>query len=119
MDVTSSVLVALYVALIALCGTGVWGIVVLARTAKSTQRLVEDLDHRLPPLIDKASATLDSINDEMVRVDGLVTTLEEVSDKVTHTTRTASEFVNGPVAAMAGLGDRARKFFSILTGKRL
>ncbi len=118
MDVRAALLVALYVVLIALSGTGIWALVVVSRAALSAQRLVEDLGVSLPPLVDKASATLDYFNAEMVRVDGLVTQLEEVSDRVTSTTRAASEIVGAPAAAVAGLGDRARRFFSVLVGKR-
>jgi hypothetical protein len=55
----------------------------------------------------------------MARVDEIVAQLEEVSDRVTFTTRAASEMVNAPVAAVVGLGDRARRFFSVLLGRRL
>ncbi|MDO8915460.1 MAG: hypothetical protein Q7W16_05190 [Coriobacteriia bacterium] len=119
MDARQVLEAGLYVVLIALCATGIWALTVVARTARSAARLFEDLDAKLPPLIDKASTTLDEINVEVVRVDGLVTQLEEVSDRVTSTTRAASEIVGAPAAAVAGLGDRARRFFSILTGRRL
>ena len=119
MDAGYYVLLVLYVVLIALSGTGIWALVAVGRAARSTQRLADDLDADLVPLVQKANATLDTVNSEMVRVDGLVTQLEEVSDKVTSTTRAASEMVNAPVAAFMGLGGRARRFFSVLTGKRL
>jgi len=111
--------IVLYVVLIALSGTGIWALVVMVRTARSTARLVEDLDAKLPPLIDKASATLDAVNLEVARVDDIVAQIEEVSDKVSSTTRAASEIVGAPAAAVAGLGARARRFFSVLTGRRL
>jgi ABC-type transporter Mla subunit MlaD len=111
--------IVLYAVLIALCATAIWALVVVVGTARSTKRLVEDLDAHLPPLIEKANGTLDSVNMEMARVDDIVTQLEEVSDKVTSTTRVASEIVNAPAAAVAGLGGGLRKFFSVLTGRRL
>ncbi len=116
---TSGLLIALYATLTALAGVGIWALFVLVRTAEATRSLVRHLDAGLPPLIAKASATLDTVNVEMVRVDGLVTQLEEVSDKVTSTTRAASEIVGAPAAAVAGLSQRARRFFSVLTGRRL
>lgn len=119
MDARQVLEIGLYVVLIALCLVGIWALVVVARAARSMTRLAEDLDAKLPPLIDKASATLDEIDVEMVRVDGLVTQLEAVSDRVTSTTRVASEIVGAPAAVVAGLGDRARRFLSILTGRRL
>jgi hypothetical protein len=119
MDARQLLGIGLYVVLIALCLTGIWALVAVVRAARSTTRLLDHLDVKLPPLIDKASVTLDEVNIEMARVDGLVTQLEEVSDRVTSTTRAASEIVGAPAAAVAGLGDRARRFFSILTGRRL
>ena len=119
MDVSAILLTVLYVVLIALSGTAIWALVVVVRTAVSTRLLVEDLSATLPPLIGKASATLDAVNAEVSRVDGIVTQFEEVSDRVSSTTRAASEIVGAPVAAVVGLGDRARRFFSVLTGRRL
>jgi ABC-type transporter Mla subunit MlaD len=118
-DVGGILLIVLYAALIVLSATGVWALIVVVSTARSTRRLVEDLGERLPPLIEKAGATLDSLDAEMARVDEIVAQLEEVSDRVTFTTRAASEMVNAPVAAVVGLGDRARRFFSVLLGRRL
>jgi hypothetical protein len=118
-DVGGVLTIVLYVALIVMSATAVWALVVVASTARSTRRLVDDLSGSLPPLIEKASATLDSLDAEMARVDEIVTQIEEVSDRVSFTTRAASEIVNAPVAAVVGLGDRARRFFSILVGRRL
>lgn len=119
MDAREVLQIVLFVVLIALCATGIWALTVVVRTARSTTRLVEDLDAKLPPLIDKASATLDSVNAEVARMDDLVAQIEEVSDKVSSTTRAASEIVGAPAAAVAGLGDRLRRFFSVMTGRRL
>lgn len=118
MDARSVLQIVLYAVLIALSGTAIWALVVVVGTARSTRRLVEDLDEKLPPLIDKADGTLDSVNAEMARVDDIVTQLEEVSDRVSSTTRVASEIVNAPAAAVAGLGGGLRRFFSVLTGRR-
>lgn len=119
MDAHSVLLALVYIALIALCGTAIWALVVLVRTARSTDRLVRDLDARVLPLIDKASVTVDALNMEIVRVDGIVTQLEEVSGRVSSTTRAASELVSAPAAAVAGMGERARRVFSILLGRRV
>lgn len=119
MDAPQVLQIVLYVALIVLCGMAMWALVIVVRTARSTTKLVEDLDAKLPPLIDKASATLDSVNAEVARVDELVAQIEEVSDNITSTTRAASEIVGAPAAAVAGLGEKARRFFSVLTGRRL
>ena len=117
MDARAVLQIVLYVALVALSGTAIWALVVIAGAAKSTRHLAETLDAKLPPLIDHANGTLESVDAEMVRVDDIVAQLEDVSDRVSSTTRVASEIVNAPVAAVAGLGDGLRKFFTVLTGR--
>jgi len=119
MDAPQVLQILLYIALLALCGTAIWALVVVMRAARSTTKLADDLDAKLPPLIDKASLTLDAVNAEVARVDDLVAQIEEVSDNISSTTRAASEIVGAPAAAVAGLGDRARRFFSVLVGRRL
>jgi hypothetical protein len=119
LDVGGILLIVLYVALIVLSATGVWALIDIVSTARSTRRLVQELGETLPPLIAKAGRTLDALDVEMARVDEIVAQLEEVSDRVSSTTRAASDIVNAPVAAVVGLGDRARRFFSVLLGRRL
>jgi hypothetical protein len=119
LDARTGLLIALYVVLIVLCGTGIWALVRIVRAADATRRLAEDLDGRLIPLIEKASMTVDSLNVELERVDGIVAQLEEVSDTVSSTTRAAQGVMNAPVAAIVGLSERARRFTSILFGRRV
>jgi uncharacterized protein YoxC len=111
--------IVLDVVLIALCGVAAWGIVEIVGAARSMRRLAEDLNSLLPPLIDRVTTTLDSVNAELARVDGVVTQLEEVSDRVNSTTRAAQEMVEAPAAAVSGIAENIRAFFSVLTGRRL
>ncbi len=111
--------VLLYVVLIGLSGTGIWAVVEIANAARSARVLTDDLDARVPPLLDKAGRTLDNVNTEIVKVDDIVTQIEEVSDRVGATTRTAQEIVGAPVAAVMGLGDRVRRVVSVLVGRRM
>ena len=59
--------------------------------------------------------TLDNVDREMERVDGIVTRFEDVSDTVTATTRVASEVVRAPLLKMASVGGGLR---SLLAGVR-
>ena len=111
--------ILLDVALIVLCAVAVWGIVELVGAARSMRRLSEDLNGQLPPLIDRANTTLDNINAELARMDGVVTQLEEVSDRVNSTTRAAQGMVEAPAAAVSGFAEGIRSFFSVLAGRRL
>lgn len=111
--------IVLDVALIVLCGVVVWGIVEIVGAARSMRRFSEDLNGQLPPLIDRANTTLDNVNAELARMDGVVTQLEEVSDRVNSTTRVAQGIVEAPAAAVSGIAEGVRSFFSVLTGRRL
>jgi hypothetical protein len=106
--------VLLYVALIVLAGFAIWGVREIVVTARSVRKLTDDLGTTLPPLIERADTTLIAVNAEIVRVNGVVSQLEEVSDRVTSTTRAAQDFVEAPVAAVTGLAEGARRFFNVL-----
>jgi uncharacterized protein YoxC len=114
MDVQSVLLIALYTALIALAFFGIWGVREVVTTARSVRRLSDDLSLTLPPLIERAGATLTSIDSELARVNGVVSQIEEVSDRVSSTTRAAQGIVEAPLAAVSGLADGARRFLSVL-----
>ena len=126
MDAAGVLRIVLYAALIALTGFALWGVIEIAGAARAVRKLAEDLDGTVPDLAVKASATLeranitlDAFNAELVRMDGVVTSLEEVSDRVNNTTRAVEGIVEAPAAAVSGLADGVRGFFSVLTGRRL
>jgi methyl-accepting chemotaxis protein len=114
MDVQSVLLIAVYVVLIALGAFGIWGVREVVATARSVRRLSDELQGSVPPLIERAGETLASIDSELKRVNGVVSQIEEVSDRVTATTRAAQGIVDAPVAAMTGLAEGARRFFNVL-----
>jgi methyl-accepting chemotaxis protein len=114
MSVESVLRVLLYVLLIALSGYAIWGVREVVSTARSVRKLSDDMSEKLPPLIERADATLVSVNAEISRVNGVVSQFEEVSNRVSHTARAAQEIAEAPVAAVSGLAEGARKFFSTL-----
>jgi hypothetical protein len=111
--------IVLYVVLIGLSGTAIWALVHIVGTARSTRTLADDVDRSLVPLMDKANLTLDALNAEILKVDGIVAQIEEVSDRVGATTRGVEGVLGAPVAAVSGLGSGVRRFFSVLVGRRL
>lgn len=106
--------VVLYVALIVLAGVAVWGVREIVMSVRSLRALSDELSAKLPPLIEHADTTLSAVNAELTRVNGVVSQLEEVSDRVSSTTRAAQEIVEAPVAAVTGLAEGARRFFNVL-----
>ena len=107
---TMSVLLGVLLAVASvLCAVAVWALVELVRTARSVRVLADDLDARAVPLLDKADITVDALNAEMLRVDGIVTRFEEISDRVESTTRTVQEVANAPAEIVTDIADRVRR----------
>lgn len=104
----------MHVALILVAGFAVWGVREVVATARSVRRLSDELNQTLPPLIERAGVTLTSVDSELTRINGVVSQIEEVSDRVTSTTRAAQEIVEAPVAAINGLAKGARRFLRVL-----
>ena len=48
------------VAAVALCGVGIWAAIEMAKAARSTRQLTDDLDQRLVPLSEKLDVTVDA-----------------------------------------------------------
>jgi hypothetical protein len=99
----------LIVAAIGLCGTGIWAFIEGVKTARSMRVLTDDLDSRVVPLLDKADVTVDAINAELLRVDGIVTRFEDVAERVESTTRTVQEVANAPAEIVNDIADRVRR----------
>ncbi len=109
MNVTDALLIALLVVATALCGVGIWALVELVKTARSVRVLSDDLDLRVIPLLDKADVTVDAMNAELLRIDSIVTQVEEVTERFESTSRTISEVANAPAEIANDLADRVRR----------
>jgi hypothetical protein len=101
-DAGSALDTVLLVLLIVLAGAGIVAAVALVRTLGDTRALVAELRERLVPLIDKADVTLDAVNAELLRVDSIVSQVEEVSETVS----AATGFIRSPVNKAAEVGAR-------------
>lgn len=117
MSVPAYLPVILYVVGIAVALLAGWGVVEVVGAARSARKLADEMYATLPGLIERADATITAFNRELVRMDGVVGQLEEVSDRVTSTTRAAQGIVEAPAAAVSGLANGARRFFEVLFSK--
>jgi hypothetical protein len=95
-----------------------WGVIEVVKTARSARRLADEMYSTLPGVLERADEAIVAFNRELARMDGVVTQLEEVSDRVTSTTRAAQEIVEAPAAAVSGLASGARRFFEVLFAKQ-
>lgn len=113
---TSVLTVALLLAAIVFCATGIWALVRLGLASRSVQTLAEDLEERLVPLADKADVTVDAMNAELLRIDMIVTQVEDVSERVASASNAVHTIVNAPVGAVNELSERLRK--AIISAKK-
>ena len=92
-----------------LCAVGIWALVEAVRTSRSVRVLAEDIDVRAVPLLDKADITIDALNAELLRIDGIVSRIEDITDRVDSTTRTVQDVANAPAEIVTDIADRVRR----------
>ena len=108
MDLRSILELALIVLGIAFAGAGIYAAIIFVQTLRDVQTTLVDVRERVVPLLDKVDITVDALNAELLRVDGIVTDIEEVSGAVS----SATDIIRTPVDALAGLGGRIARSFS-------
>lgn len=94
----------------------------LKKTLTTIDDLAGNINSEIIPLLSKAQTTLDEINSELERVDGIVSTFQEVSDKVQNSTDIAKgmarKVVATPVVKIAGLASGARTAINNIVSRR-
>ncbi len=108
MDARQALETVLVVLAIVLAGAGIYAAVVLVKTLRQTQEAMTELREKLVPLLDKADVTVDALNAELLRVDGIVSDIEGVSGAVS----SATDIIRTPVGVVAGLGSRLAHAFT-------
>ena len=78
----------------------------LSKTSDEAARTMAELRDAALPIVNKAEVTIDALNAEMLRVDGIITSLEQTSERVAEASDTVSGLVNAPVEIVSGVTDR-------------
>ena len=99
----------LLIAAIALCAVGIWAALRLAAAADSVKKLADDVEARAPELLEKADVTVDALNVELLRMDLIITQVEEVTELVSSASNAVHTIVNAPYEVVTGLGERLRR----------
>jgi len=84
-------------------------------TLKETSTTLTEFREETLPLISKASVTIDAVNMELLRIDEIITSVENATKKVEHTSSSISGLVNAPVDAVTDFAGRVR---SAIRGRR-
>jgi hypothetical protein len=107
------VLMTIAVVILAVCGAAVvFSLIELRRTVTLARSTLTELDERLPPLMAKADATLDSLQQEIARADVIVESIRDVTQRVTSTADVAMQVLSSPLVKLAGLSAGMKKAVS-------
>ena len=122
MSLNALLQIVLYVSIIAMIAFVIVVLNQLRKTLVSADDLAKSVNSELIPLIVKAQITLDEVNNELERVDGIVTSFQGVSDKVQNSTDiakgVAKKVVSTPAIGLAGVVGGARAVLGNIISRR-
>lgn len=81
----------------------------LDETLRETTVTMRELRESALPIVEKLDITVDALNAELLRVDGIITTFEQASDRMASTSETVTDFVNAPVDLVTGIANKVRR----------
>lgn len=109
MDLANVLLVTLLVAACAVCVVALWALRESVRTMRSVTALADETRERLNPVLEKADVTIDAVNAEILRIDGVITRFEEASERVSSASGTISGIVHAPAGIVNDMALRVRR----------
>ena len=89
-----------------------WLLVQLVKTMGIMNQFLDDIRVETVPLISKFQTTMDHVNTELERVDGVLTAVESMSQKANSATKVVQEVVTSPIVKVIGIGAGAGKAYS-------
>lgn len=84
---------------------------VLDTTIAEASSMIASVKSDVLPLAGKVGVTVDAVNAEILRIDGIITTIENATKTVEKTSNSVSDFVNAPVEAVTDLAGKVRSAF--------
>lgn len=99
MEWTGTLVVVALVVAIAALGVLIYALIEAIATLRVARRVARDIEERLPGLAEKADVALDAFNAELLRLDGIVGQVEEVTARVNAAATLIHELANVPTTA--------------------
>lgn len=109
---TQVLLIVLIVAASVACAALTWLAFETVKTMRSVKLFSDDSRTRLVPLLEKADVTVDAVNAELLRIDGIVTRVEEATDRASDAAETVRDVASAPVELVKEVGVRLGKLFT-------
>lgn len=88
-----------------------WLLYQLVRTMGILNHFIDDVRVETIPLMTRFQATMDHVNNELDRVDGILTAVESMSQKANSATKVVQEVVTSPIVKAIGIGAGAGKAY--------
>ncbi len=89
-----------------------WLLFRLVRTMGILNHFIDDVRVETIPLITRLQTTMDHVNNELDRVDGILTAVESMSERANSATKVVQEVVTSPLVKAIGVGAGAGKAYS-------
>lgn len=111
MDVASVMSIVTPILLGLLVAAGLWAVVEVAMTLRKSRETLRKADafiEKADPLVERATLTLDAMNLEMMRVDGILEDVSKVTDTASDAAAAINTVANAPMKAVTGIVDALR-----------
>jgi len=108
MEVLQTLETLLTILAIVLAGAGIYAVAVFVRTLRQFQETMTEVRGTAVPLLEKVDVTVDALNAEILRVDGIMTDIEGVSGAVS----SATDIIRTPVGLVTEIGSRLAHAFT-------
>ncbi|MDD5747601.1 MAG: DUF948 domain-containing protein [Actinomycetota bacterium] len=86
-----------------------WLLVQLVKTMNIMNKFLDEIRIETMPLMSKFQTSMDHVNTELERVDGILTAVESMSEKANNATKAVQEIVTSPYMKAVGIGTGASK----------
>ena len=117
MSLSVVISVVLTVAVLVLVWYAISALIQLKKTLENVDSLVCNVNERICPLLTDMDVVVNKVDSELGRLDEIVSTVRDISDKVNATTRVVHEVISSPLIKAASVSAGARGAIKKLVGR--
>ena len=89
----------------------IFALVQLGRLFGTVSKQVDEMGDKAQPIIDKANTSVDALNAELLRVDGILSDVERITDAAANTSQSIEKVSNAPLEIAQSLSERLLALF--------
>ena len=88
-----------------------WMLFQFVKTISILNQFLDDVRNESVPLVSRLQTTIDHVNTQLDRVDGIMTAAESISNKANNATKVVQEVITSPLVKAMGITAGATKAF--------